>query len=258
MTAAQLRLLAVLCRELVAYTIEQLDVALVGILLQRSDKSPRHGARGLAANGCISPVRKKEKPRQQKLLHTSCCWKGGVWVWGLHLRSLRILGPTPHDDVCGTRLGAQVLLVDGVALGDLLEETRGARDHAADVFARVRRDDAQQALARFLGQVGLLDDARGRVDVGQVERGARVARVEDGGQAHARLQRLYHDTVHLVVDNVPCCPEVDGIDDFIVAVVLVTVEVLGLAAVPCGRQFMDPECRFRVNAYLNNGRIVNR
>jgi hypothetical protein len=39
--------------------------------------------------------------------------------------------------------------------------------------------------------------------------------------------------VHLVVDNVAGSAEVDGVDDLIVAVFLVTIKILGLAAVSC-------------------------
>jgi hypothetical protein len=39
--------------------------------------------------------------------------------------------------------------------------------------------------------------------------------------------------VHFVVDDVACGAEVDGIDDFVVAIVFVSIEVFGLAAVSC-------------------------
>ena len=69
------------------------------------------------------------------------------------------------------------------------------------------------------------------VDVRQVEGGAGVAAVEDGGQAHARLQRGYHDAVHFIVDNVAGRSEVDRIDYFIIAIVFVTIKVFRLTAV---------------------------
>jgi hypothetical protein len=40
--------------------------------------------------------------------------------------------------------------------------------------------------------------------------------------------------MHLVVDNMSHLPEVNGIDDFIVPILLISIEVLCLAAVPCG------------------------
>lgn len=55
-----------------------------------------------------------------------------------NLRSLRILATTPHDDICGARLGSQVLLIHIIALSNLLEQARCARNHAADIFPRIR------------------------------------------------------------------------------------------------------------------------
>lgn len=137
-TAAQLRFLLVLALELVADRVEQLDVALVRVLAQRRDEGPRHGARGFAANRRVGA-------------------------------RLRVLGPGPHDDIGGRRFGPQVLLIHVVAGRDFLEERGGSRKHAADVVARVGRDDAEEALAGFFGEVGLLEDALRGVDVGQVE-----------------------------------------------------------------------------------------
>lgn len=98
-----------------------------------------------------------------------------------NVRSLRILGSTPHDDICRTCLGPEILLVHVVARDGLLEQARCTANHTADVAARITRNNAQQALASFLGQVGFLEHALGGVDVGQIECGAGVARVEDGG-----------------------------------------------------------------------------
>ena len=60
MAAAQLRLLRVLALELVADGIEQLHVALLRVLLERSDEGERHGARGLARDLCVLPVGEKD------------------------------------------------------------------------------------------------------------------------------------------------------------------------------------------------------
>lgn len=49
-TATQLWLLIVLALELVADAVEQLHVALVGVLLERRDESVGHGARSLTCN----------------------------------------------------------------------------------------------------------------------------------------------------------------------------------------------------------------
>lgn len=56
MAAAQLRLLRVLGGEFVPNAVQQLHVALLRILLQRSDEGPRHGARGLAGDVGILSV----------------------------------------------------------------------------------------------------------------------------------------------------------------------------------------------------------
>lgn len=54
-TARQLRLLRIASGKFVANAIEKLYVALLGILLERCDKGPRHGASGLSSNRCIGP-----------------------------------------------------------------------------------------------------------------------------------------------------------------------------------------------------------
>ena len=83
-TTAQLGFLVVLALELVADAVQQLDVALVGVLAQGGDEGPTHCARGLAADAGV----------------------GGC---------LLVLGAGPHDDVSGRGFGAQVLLVHVVA-----------------------------------------------------------------------------------------------------------------------------------------------
>lgn len=60
-----------------------------------------------------------------------------------------------------------------------------------------------------------------------------MARVEDRSEPHAWLQRRDHDSVHLVIDNVSDLAEIDRIDDLVVPVLLVPVEIFGLATVPC-------------------------
>jgi len=37
--------------------------------------------------------------------------------------------------------------------------------------------------------------------------------------------------VHLVIHNVACCSEVDGINDFIVSIFFIAVKILGLPTV---------------------------
>ena len=56
MAAAQLWLLGILGLQFFANAVEQLDVALLRVLLQRCDKGPGHGTRGLAGDLGILPV----------------------------------------------------------------------------------------------------------------------------------------------------------------------------------------------------------
>lgn len=56
MTAAELRLLRVLGLELITNTIEQLDVALLGVLFEGRNERPRHGSCSLARDVCVLPV----------------------------------------------------------------------------------------------------------------------------------------------------------------------------------------------------------
>jgi len=58
-----------------------------------------------------------------------------------------------------------------------------------------------------------------------------MARVEDGRQPHSGLQGLHDDMVDLVVDDVAVFFEVDGVDDFVVSILLIAVVILGLTTV---------------------------
>lgn len=150
MTTAQLRLLRVLALQLVPDTVQQLHVALLRVLLQRRDEGPRHGTRRLA---------------------------GDIRI----LRRLRVLAAGPHDDIGGRRLGFLVALIDCIAGGGLFEEAHGGIRNASHVATSVGRDDAEEALAGFFGEVGFFENALGGVDVGQVEGRPGMAGVEDGG-----------------------------------------------------------------------------
>lgn len=151
-----------------------------------------------------------------------------------HARSLIIFTPRQHNHIRSRRPRRHSLGVRLVALGRAVEQAHALLEHAVEVALAVGRQDAEDVGSGVLGEVGLLEHALRRVDVRQVERGARVTRVEDGGQPHACGQRAHHDAVHLVVCDVPDLPEVDGVDDFVVAVVFVAVEVFGLSAVALG------------------------
>lgn len=126
MTAAQLRFLFVFALELVADAVEQLDVALVWILTERGNEGPRHGACGFAANGCIGPD-----------LESTFCSSAGADGNEENSRRLCVLASTPHDYICGTSLGLQILLVDAVALDSLFEQRCRVADHAANITTRI-------------------------------------------------------------------------------------------------------------------------
>lgn len=58
-----------------------------------------------------------------------------------------------------------------------------------------------------------------------------MARIENGSQANTGLKGSDQAEVYLVVDNVSGLPMINGVDDFIVAIIFIAVEVLGLATV---------------------------
>ena len=200
MTATQLRLLRVLGRQFISDAVQQLYIALMRVLLERRHKSPAHGARRLARNIGV-------------------------------LRRLLILGARPHNNIGRRSLGLLVPLVCRVASGCFLEETHSGRSHTAEIAAGIGRDDGEKALASFFGEVGFFENALCGVDVREIEGRARVAGVEDGGQAHTRLKALDHDSVHLIVDDVTDSSEVDRVDDFVIAVLFIAVQIGCLAAV---------------------------
>jgi hypothetical protein len=133
-----------------------------------------------------------------------------------------------------------------LAVCGLLEEANEVVGHAAKIALAVRGYNAKQALASLLGQVGLLENALGRVDVGQIQGSARVTRVEDSCQPDAGLQWHDHDAVHLVVGDVAGLSEVDGVDDFVVTIGLVAVEVLRLPTVACGSILVSQPVQERI------------
>jgi hypothetical protein len=143
-------------------------------------------------------------------------------------RGLVILAARKHDDVGRRGLGSNGFLMGGVSLSGFLEEPHDVVGDAGQIALAVGRDSVQEPLASLLGKVGLLYDALRRVDVGEVESCARVARVEDGSEAHACLEGPDHDSVHFVVCDMAVLAEIDRIDDFVVAVGLVAVEILCL------------------------------
>ena len=63
--------------------------------------------------------------------------------------------------------------------------------------------------------------------------------------------------MHFVVDNVACSSEVDGVDDLVVAVVLVAVEIFCLAAMSCYCKLGLGFTSF-LYAHLSSERTVSR
>lgn len=110
-----------------------------------------------------------------------------------------------------------------LALGRLGEEAQSRLQYASNITTTIGRNDAEQILPRLLRQVGLLEDALGRVNVWQVECGTGVARIEDGCKAYARLQWAHQDSMHLVVGDVSDLAEIDRVDDLVVAVILIAI-----------------------------------
>jgi hypothetical protein len=58
-----------------------------------------------------------------------------------------------------------------------------------------------------------------------------VTGIKDGGQANTSLEGLDTHGVNVVVYDVAILCVVDRIDDFIIAVILIAVQVFGLASV---------------------------
>lgn len=72
-----------------------------------------------------------------------------------------------------------------LAAGGLLEKAHNVVCDTAKIALAVRRNNTQKTLAGLLGQVGLLEDALGGVDVRKVEGGTGMTRVEDGRQSNS-------------------------------------------------------------------------
>lgn len=149
----------------------------------------------------------------------------------MDLRCLIVLAAGPHNDIswrCPCVLGLLVRVVSHIcSFGKAKDRFRNTTQVARGVCGQ----SAQETLARFFGQVGLLQNTLGRVDVWQIHDRSAVARVKDSCKAHASLKRLDDAEVDLVVDDVSCLLMVDWVDDFVGAIVFIAVNVLGLTAV---------------------------
>lgn len=175
-------------------------------------------------------------------------------------RSLIIFAARKHDDVGRRSFGSEGPVIGIFAVCSTLKEAKDVLGDTAKVALAVRRYNAEKALASLLGQIGLLEDALGRVYIGQVEGGSRVTGIEYGRQPHATSQRLDHDSVHLVIGDMTVLSEVDGVNDLVVAVGLVAVEVFCLSTMAYkGSLISSKSVGYRRTATdLNSGRIVSR
>lgn len=231
MTAGELRLLRILSLEHIADAVEQLHVALLGIRLNGGDKGPRHGSRGLGRDCRVGPERIVSiffflVPHTPKL--KSLKGKDG------NIRSLIVLATTPHDNIgrrCLCPLGALIGLI--AAAKRCLGDGEQAAGHASNIATSIGANSRKQTLTSLLGKVGLLDDALGAVDIGQIKNGARVAAVKDGSQSHTGLEGLHDDIVNLIVDDMADGLEVNRVDDLIIAVVLIAVGIFSLPTMAC-------------------------
>lgn len=147
------------------------------------------------------------------------------------LRGLRVLASRPHDNISRRSLGLLRLLVRIITLDGRLCETKHSASQTSHVTTSIGSDGAQQSLTGFLRQVGFLQYTLGRVYVGKIHDSSRMARVKDGCQTHTRLQGSHTSEVNFVVNNMSSSLVIDRIDDLVVAVVFVTVQILGLTTV---------------------------
>lgn len=58
-----------------------------------------------------------------------------------------------------------------------------------------------------------------------------MAGIENGRKPYAWLQRVDHDAVHFIINDVTSLSEIHRVDDFVVAIILVAVFVGSLTAV---------------------------
>ena len=97
------------------------------------------------------------------------------------LRCLGIFAAGPHDHIRWGSLRLSRSLIRLIARCSLLEKAHGRIGDPAYIATSVSRNNAEQALTGFFGEVRLFEDALGGIDVWKVERGAGMAGVEDCG-----------------------------------------------------------------------------
>lgn len=50
---------------------------------------------------------------------------------------------------------------------------------------------------------------------------------------YVRVKLIIHYGVHVIINNVSGCPEIDWVDDLVVSVVLIAIEIFRLTTVAC-------------------------
>ena len=135
MAAAKLWFLRILGRQLNPDAIQQLHIALLGILLQRIDESPRHGSSSFSSDRSILPAKRKKKKRSVK------CFEPGRNH--SDLRCLGIFAARPHNHIRRRSLGLSRLLVRVIARRSLLEKAHGRIGDTAHIATSVSRNDAE-------------------------------------------------------------------------------------------------------------------
>lgn len=199
MTAAKLRLLRILALQHIANAIQELQIRLVGVLLDRRDEGPRHGTRSLRRN-------RRVRAR------------------------LVVSATTPQDHVRWARFGPLRLLVRLVAVHrDRCELLQRAED-AARVAPGVCHAHLEEVLACFFREIRFFERALRGVYIGQIHDRARVTAVENAGHPNTGFQRGHTDGMDLVVNNMSILNVIDRVYDFVVTVVLVAIEIFCLAA----------------------------
>lgn len=153
MATAQLRFLIVFSSQFVSYAVQQLHIALLRVLLQRSEERPGHSAGGRSVLTCIGT-------------------------------RLVVLASTPHDDICRRRLGSLCLFPGSRSFCYFLEKVetlaKSIRDGFAAISTSIGHDGRKKAGAGFLGEIRLLEHTLRVVDIGKIQRGAGMAGIEDG------------------------------------------------------------------------------
>jgi hypothetical protein len=192
MTRRQLRFLVIPATQLITDRVEQLHIALLRVLGQRSNERLR-SVRPVRTLASHDPLTYDIAPVAFPASCVSALCRSAC-IQALSCRRthrLRVFTPRPHDHIRRRRLGLLGLLPSAAILvHDFFTKTHDTRHHAAEIAPVTKRvkterpagdspeiahPRAQQALSGFGEQVGLLDRSLGGVDVRKVKSRPRVA-----------------------------------------------------------------------------------